>query len=122
MKVNIKEGWQLSPPRVGYEKLHVLKHYLFELRMNIDKSTPSEDWSQGHLEKVCRALKNSKAPDNEGLIYELFKPKNCGNDFISSLTKLFNEVKSQQIIPSFLQSMSITSIYKGKGPKNLLRN
>ena len=86
------------------------------------KSTPSEDWSQGHLEKVCRALKNSKAPDNERLIYELFKPQNCENGLISAFTKLFNEVKSQQKIPSFLQSMSITSIYNGKGPKNLLRN
>ena len=40
----------------------------------------------------------------------------------SKVVQLFNEGKSQQIIPSFLSSMSITSIYKGKGPKNLLRN
>ena len=110
------------PPKNGYEDLQMLKNNLFELRMHIAKLSPSENWSQNHLEKVCRAVKNNKAPNNEELIYELFKPLNCGNDLISSLTKLFNNIKCQQKIPSFLQSMSITSIYKGKGPKNLLRN
>ena len=55
-------------------------------------------------------------------MYELFKPANCGNDLIMSLTKMFNIIKATQIIPSFFQSMSITSIWKQKGAKNLLRN
>ena len=35
---------------------------------------------------------------------------------------MFNNIKSTQTIPSFLQSMSITSIYKNKGARHLLRN
>ena len=78
------------------------------------KSTPSEDWSQGHLEKVCRALKNSKAPDNERLIYELFKPQNCENGLISALTKLFNEVKSQQKFQAFFNQCQLLALTTAK--------
>ena len=106
----------------GYASLHELKKYLFKVRMEYSKMEKSVDWSQESLKKVCQNLKNNKARDKEGLIYELFKPSHCGSDVYESLTKLFNLIKSQLSIPEFFQSMSITSIYKGKGLKSLLKS
>ena len=117
-----KERLSQMPPHQGYAKLHELKRHLFELRMKFSLREKSQDWSPESIKKVCNNLKNNKARDREGLIYELFKPSNCGNDVYESLTKLFNLIKAQLSIPDFFQSMTITSIYKGKGLKSLLKS
>ena len=48
----------------------------------------SEDWEVDQIEKVCKSLKNSKARDECGLIYELFKPPYAGPAVYGSLCKL----------------------------------
>ena len=70
-----------KPIRPEYEQLKKLKEKLFELRFQISSLTKSEDWNQEKVEKICKSLKNSKARDESGLIYELFKPPYAGNDF-----------------------------------------
>ena len=74
------------------------------------------------MEKVCKSLKNSKARDECGLVYELFKPPYAGPDIAQSLTKLFNLIKEELIIPEFFQVMSITSLYKNRGLKSDISN
>ena len=69
--------------------------------------------------KICSSLKNNKARDNDGLIYELFKPSNCGHDIHHSILKMFNNIKSTLEIPEFMKQSTITSVYKSKGSKNL---
>ena len=66
------------------------------------------------IKKVCKSLKNSKARDECGLIYELFKPPYAGPDDYESLCKLFGKAKQELEIPDFFELMSITSLYKNK--------
>jgi hypothetical protein len=87
-----------------------LKEYLFELRMKYSSKVISDDWSIKDLEKVLKSLKNSKARDPHGHIYELFKY--AGNDLKISLLKFYNLVKKKQIYPKILQPSNISSFYK----------
>jgi hypothetical protein len=72
--------------------------------------------------KICKSLKNNKARDECGFIYELFKPSNAGPDVFQSLTKLFNLMKHELTIPEFFELMSITSLYKNKGSRSNISN
>ena len=63
-----------------------------------------------------------KSPDGDDFIFELFKPDLAGNDLLVSLMKMFNGIKQTLIIPNFLQSMTITSLYKSKGIKSDFAN
>ena len=74
------------------------------------------------VEKICKSLKNSKARDECGLVYELFKPPYAGKDIFQSLTELFNLIKLEVEVPDFFEFMSITSLYKNKGLKIEKRN
>ena len=111
-----------KPIRENYEQLKELKENLFKLRHEISSRNKSEDWKVEQIEKVCKSLKNSKARDECGLVYELFKPPYAGQDIYQSLAKLFSLVKKELSIPEFMELMSITSIYKNKGVRNDLGN
>ena len=108
--------------RPEYEQLKQLKENLFSLRCQISENTESAEWQVEDIEKVCKNLKNSKARDECGLIYELFKPPYAGKDVYESLTKLFNLSKHELAIPEFFELMSITSQYKNKGLKSDISN
>ena len=82
----------------------------------------SEEWEVDQIKKVCKSLKNSKARDECGLIYELFKPPYAGPDVYESLCKLFNKAKQELEIPDFFELMSITSLYKNKGLRRDISN
>ena len=64
--------------RPEYETLKILKENLFQLRYQLSSQRISEDWSVEEIEKICKSLKNSKARDECGLVYELFKPPYAG--------------------------------------------
>ena len=72
------------------------------------------------LKKVLKTLKNGKARDAHGHMYELFK--NGGNDLKLSLLKLFNLVKNEQIYPDIFCPANISSFHKNKGRKDDLNN
>ena len=99
------------PPSKEYEELQIMKQKLFELRVKLGQKNQSEDWSIGDLEKVCQKLISNKARDRDGLVYELFKPKNCGRNILNSMLKMKSTLK----VSHFMKKMSITSLYKGKG-------
>ena len=105
-----------------FSQLKDMKEYLFEIRYEIAQSRKSAAWTTGQVETVCKNLKNVKARDESGLIYELFKPPYAGADLYNSLTLLFKRIKDGLIVPNFLQLMSITSFYKLKGLKCDLSN
>ena len=50
-----------------------LKEYLFNIRKKIAQNEVSRDWNTSDLEKVLKNLKNDRARDAYGHIYELFK-------------------------------------------------
>ena len=85
------------------------------MRYQIASLTKTENWEVEKLEKICKSLKNSKARDEAGLVYELFKPPYAGRDVYESLTKLFNLAKKELSIPEFFEQMSITSLYQNRG-------
>ena len=111
-----------KPIREEYEQLKELKENLFDLRYKISRMNKSEDWEVDQIEKVCKSLKNSKARDECGLIYELFKPPYAGPDVYESLCKLFGKAKQELEIPDFFELMSITSLYKNKGLRSDISN
>ena len=104
----------------GLEETQELQNYLFELRCEAAKMNVSDDWTEEDLEKVFKSLRNNKARDAHGHIYELFKYG--GKDLKKSLLHFCNEVKSRQVYPEVLHPSNITSLYKNKGEKADLNN
>ena len=92
-----------NPVKNGLEEIVMLKDMLFDMRMLNSSYEVTEDWTMEDLEKVLKSLKNNKARDAHGHIYELFK---CGGqDLKYSLLQLFNLMKRKQIYPdNFLPS------------------
>ena len=85
----------------GLETLEDMKDFLFNLRLYICKDRKTKQWSSVDVENVLKTLKNNKARDSHGHIYELFKFG--GEDLKQSMLKMFNLVKDKQIYPSILQ-------------------
>ena len=108
--------------REEYRALQTMKESLFNMRYEIGSLTKSGNWTSDEVEKVCKSLHNSKARDELGLVYELFKPPYAGKDVYQSLTKMFNGMKSDLKIPNYFEEMSITSFYKNKGLRSELGN
>ena len=105
-----------NPIREDLEDLFELKSMLFDMRIEESKSKVTEDWTMDELEKVLKSLKNGKARDAHGHIYELFK---FGGQVLKiSLLKLFNLVKKKQIYPDIFLPSNISSFHKNKGRKD----
>ena len=94
-------------------ELKRLKEYLLFIQMKIAKSRISENWNLADLNKALKTLKNNKARDEHGHIYELFKYG--GLDLKRSLLKLYNLVKKKQMYPKIFQKSNISSFWKKKG-------
>ena len=97
-----------------------LKEYLFNIRKKIAQNEVSRDWNTNELEKVLKGLKNNKARDAYGHVYELFK---CGGSSLKqSLLRMFNMIKKKQIYPKIFQASNISSFWKKKGDRSDLNN
>ena len=59
----------------GLENLEDMKEFLYQMRYDLCKDKKSPDWSKDEFEKVLKSLRNNKARDANGHVYELFK---CG--------------------------------------------
>ena len=88
---------RLKPNKIapGCENLELLKEYLYKLRYESCKSKKTEKWVMDDLDNVLKSMKNNKARDAHGHVYELFKYG--GDDLKESLLKMFNLVKDKQI-------------------------
>ena len=91
---------------VGLENLENLKEYLFQLRYDLCKTEKSKEWPKQDLDKALKALKNNKARDAHGHIYEIFKYG--GRDLKISLLKMYNRIKDSQIYPDICKPSNIT--------------
>ena len=94
------------------QDLKVRKEALFDMRLKMAAEKPSEPFTEEMLMKVLKSLKNNKARDPYGIIYELFKPNLAGKDLIESLLLLFNAMKSNLHIPEYMLTANIT--YSGR--------
>ena len=104
-----------NPMAEDLEELKELKEYLFKLRKRLAEKELTEDWTMDKLEKVLKSLKNNKARDAHGHIYELYKYARY--DLRHSILRMFNMVKKKQIYPKIFQSENISSFYKNKGDR-----
>ena len=113
---------RLKPNKMapGLENLEKLKEYLFNLRYENCKNKKSKDWSEDDFNKALKALKNNKARDAHGHIYEIFKYG--GADLKGSMIKMYNKIRESQEYPDILKPSNITSLYKMKGEKSSLDN
>ena len=109
---------QISPE---YENLKKLKERLFKIRLQISQDKKSKPWTNRDIEKALKSLKNNKAQDADGLVFELFKDA-AGKDLKLSLTILCNKIKEELEIPAFMKKTNITSIWKQKGSKLDINN
>ena len=104
-----------KPPLPVYQECQKLKEYLFEKRVKISSLIKTDNWKSLDIMSVCKTLKTGKARDENGLIYDIFKPSIAGADLFNSLSLLFNKIKDQLVIPEFMQLMTINSFGKSKG-------
>ena len=109
-------------PKPGWHEVQYLKETLFHLRLRKSAEIKSKNWTAPQIQTVCKKLKNNKARDESGFIFELFKTPLAGPDIVNSLTAMFNRIKSNLKPPIFMQMMSITSLYKNKGRNNDFNN
>ena len=115
-----KDGLKPNEIADGLEDLKSLKEYLFQLRLKYASQQISDDWKYSDLEKVLKSLKNGKARDPHGHIYELYKYG--GKDLKHSLLNFANLIKKKQKYPEILQPSNISSFYKSKGSRSDLNN
>ena len=109
-----------NPVKEGLEEIVKLKEMLFDMRMINSKFEVTEDWTIDDLDKVLKSLKNDKARDAHGHIYELFK--HGGHDLKYSLLQMFNLMKRKQVYPDIFLPSNISSFHKHKGSKNDMNN
>ena len=86
------------------------------------KNNKTEPWNIDDLDKVLKRLKNNISMDPNGMVNELFKEGCIGRDLKEALTRLLNGVKTNQLIPMFMNLSNITTIYKNKGSRFELNN
>ena len=111
---------RLKPNKIepDLQNLEKLKEYLFKIRYENCKTESSNTWTKSDLDKALKTLKNKKARDAHGHIYEIFKYG--GVDLKNSLLHMFNRIKDCREYPDIFKPSNITSIYKKKGERSNL--
>ena len=82
------------------------------MKMKIAKGRKSPMWTMKDLDKALADLKNNKSRDFEGFINEIFKLNVLGDNMKKSLIMMFNELKSNQLIPIYYKFANITTVPK----------
>ena len=91
------------------------------MRMKEASNNKTHDWTISDLEDVLKGLKKDKCRDSFGYINEIFKPYVCGEDLKLAILRLMNRIKNKQEYPKCLEMCNITSIYKRKEAKMILK-
>ena len=89
--------------------------------MKMAEINKSKVWTMEDLEKALNDLKRSKSRDCDGLVNEIFKNDVIGTNLKASLLVLYNCLKKENMISTFMNEANITTVPK-KGPKIELKN
>ena len=116
-----KERLRTRPVRPDLGLLEERKRRIFKMKMKLAASRPTSLWSMSDLEVALNDLKNNKSRDPEGIINELFKKNVIGDDLKRSLLSMFNNLKTEQLIPILMNFANVTTVHK-KGSCLLLEN
>ena len=89
--------------------------------LKLAENTPSAPWTMADLDRALSCLKNNKSRDHAGYSNELFKSGVIGSDIKNSLLLMFNRLKFEKLIPSFMRYANITTVPK-RGSLFILEN
>ena len=105
-----------------YMDIYFLKCELWQSRLQNMRKIRTKNWNMKQLEAVLKSLKNNISMDPNGMVNETFKDGYIGNDLKEALLILFNSIKTNQIIPTYMTLGNITTIFKSKGSRLDLNN
>ena len=120
MKQEFRFRLRNRPINPEYTEFRELKEYLCHLRLKISKTAQYSKWTTKQLQAAICKLKNNKCKDPHGHVNELYK--HLGDDGIQSLLDMLNNIKEFIMIPSKLNLSNVSTIYKGKGSKQIVTN
>ena len=109
------------PLRPDLIDLKQRRKYIFKMQMKLAEGTSSKPWILKDLNNALRDLKNKKSRDHAGYVNEIFKHGVIGTNLKQSLLLMFNKLKLNKLIPSFMQFANITTVPK-RGSLTLLEN
>ena len=116
-----KERLRTRPVRPDLKLLEEKKRRIFKMKMKLASTRPTSLWTMSDLERALKDLKTNKSRDPEGFINELFKLNVIGQDLKRSLLGMFNGLKTEQVIPLFMNHANVTTVPK-RGSSLLLEN
>ena len=116
-----QERLRTRPIRPDLKSFENRKIEIFDLKLRLAELKSSKIWSMANLNTALKDLKNNKTRDNDGFINEIFKNGAIGTNLKESLLKMFNKIREEKTIPSFMNTANITTIPK-KGSKLKLEN
>ena len=107
-----KERLRGRPSHPKFKEIHKLKESIFQLNMEKAKTKMSPDWTMLDLDKVLKEIKAGKSRDSEGISRDIFHPSVVGENLKLSLLIMFNKIKQEGMIPSFMKKAIISPIPK----------
>ena len=116
-----KQRLQSRPSRPDLGDLKERRNEIFEMYLKLAENTPSAPWTMADLDRALSCLKNNKSRDHAGYANELFKSGVIGSDMKNSLLLMFNRLKFEKLIPSFMRYANITTVPK-RGSLFILEN
>ena len=107
-----KERLRIRPIRPDMKNVLKQKNEIFQMKMKLTETIKSQDWTLHDLDEALANLKNNKARDYEGFSNEIFKDGIIGTNLKKSLLIMFNKMKNEKYVPSFLNVANITTVPK----------
>ena len=107
-----KDRLRSRPMRPDLKELKKRKKLIFDLKMKLSQAKSSPDWKMSDLEKALSNLKKNKSRDPEGYINEIFKTDVIGADLKRSLLLMFNKIRREKLIASFMNFANVTTVPK----------
>ena len=107
-----KNRLRSRPTRPDLKNMKSMKKKIFNMKMKLAKGKRSSSWEMVDLEKALSDLKNEKSRDFEGYINEIFKEGVIGSDLKKSLLKMYNNLRKEKLIPTFMNFADITTVHK----------
>ena len=121
MHKEFHERLRPRPIHPSLKYIEKLKHKTFKLKLEEAIHSKSPDWTMTQLNDVLKDINKNKARDPDGISQSIFHTDCIGSDLKDSLLVMFNEIKRQGTLPSFMKSARISTIPKS-GSKFLLKN
>ena len=107
-----KERLRSRPTHPELIKVKQFKDSIFNLKMAKVKEIKTADQTLKELEVVLNDIKRVKSRDPDGISREIFHPSVIGDNLKKSLLIIFNQLKKEGKIPTFMKRTIISPIPK----------